>query len=199
MDKSVQKIMVVEDSADLCEKIKFKLMKHGFNVTATASSGNEAIHNAIYSKPDLILMDIKLIGKIDGIEAAEKINKKINIPIIFLTAYSDEDFLKRAEKIAPYGYILKPFREQDLIITIKMAIVKHKNDEKKNKKIKEEFRNVFSSKTIPICARCKGIRDVEGCWHTVEEYFRLTSNLSFSHSLCPSCYRDLYPEYANQN
>lgn len=190
------KIMIVEDSNELQDKIKLKLSKNGFDVVNVVASGNDAIRRALCSCPDLILMDIMLEGKMDGIETAKKINKKIDVPIIFLTAYSDEDFIKRAEKLAPYGYILKPFRERDLIISIKMAIAKHKEELKKHEKIKDEFYHIFSTKTIPICAKCKCIRDVEGHWHQVEDYFRLTSNISFSHSICPICFEDLYPEYA---
>jgi PAS domain S-box-containing protein len=90
------------------------------------ASGEEAIHKAGETQPDLVLMDIMLKGYQDGVEAARQIFARFNIPVVYLTAYTDETTLQRAKVTEPYGYILKPFEERELHIAIEMAIYKHK-------------------------------------------------------------------------
>jgi len=93
-----------------------------------ANNGKDAVEKIIEVKPDLVLMDIMIKGNMTGIEVSEKIKERINIPVIFLTAYADEGTLSRAKITEPYGYILKPFKEIDLHSTIEMAVYKHQKD-----------------------------------------------------------------------
>jgi CheY-like chemotaxis protein len=117
--------LIVEDEKILAMGLKKKLEKLGFSVTDLASSGAEAIESVKKVQPDLVLMDIVLKGAMDGIETAEFIVNLHDIPIIYLTAYADDEMLARAEKTCPYGYILKPYKDSELKANIKMAVYKH--------------------------------------------------------------------------
>ena len=119
------RILVVEDESIVALHIKSTLESAGYTVPALASSGEEAIQRAADTHPDLVLMDIKLRGPMDGIQAAEQIRTRFNIPVIYLTAFADEATLQRAKITEPFGYLLKPFEEPELQISIEMALHKH--------------------------------------------------------------------------
>ncbi|MEL4306265.1 response regulator [Methanococcoides sp. LMO-2] len=121
-------ILVVEDENIVALSIKKKLELMGYSVIDTASSGEDAIVKADLFYPDLVLMDVMLRGEMDGIEAAKMIREKFDIPVIFLTAYTDDKTLERAKLAEPYGYISKPFKEQDLKSNIEMALHKHEKE-----------------------------------------------------------------------
>ena len=118
-------ILVVEDEAIVATGIQNMLKSLGYAVSAVASSGKDAIKKAAEKRPDLVLMDIVLEGDIDGIEAAEQIRTRFNIPVVYLTAYADEATVQRAKMTAPYGYLLKPFNERELHAAIEIALYKH--------------------------------------------------------------------------
>jgi two-component system, response regulator PdtaR len=128
------KILVVEDERITAEDIKSGLESAGYQVPALVSSGKDAVEKAGELKPDLVLMDIKLKGKMDGIEAAGKIKLLYDIPVIYLTAYSDEYTVERAKITEPSGYILKeetgmvkkPFEESELHTAIETTLYRHK-------------------------------------------------------------------------
>ncbi len=119
---SKAQILVVEDDGIVAMDIKNSLKKLGFSVSAIVSYGEEAIEKVETDKPDLVLMDIMLKGDMNGIEAAGRIRSKFNIPIVYLTAYADEDTLERAKLTMPFGYVLKPFEDRDLKVAIEMAL-----------------------------------------------------------------------------
>lgn len=121
-------ILVVEDENIVALSIKNKLELMGYSVVGTASSGEDAVIKADLFYPDLVLMDVMLRGEMDGIDAAGKIREKFDIPVIFLTAYTDDSTLERAKLAEPYGYISKPFKEQDLKSNIEMALHKHEKE-----------------------------------------------------------------------
>ena len=116
------KIMIVEDEEIVAADIQTSIEKMGYAVCAMASSGLEAIQKAGLTQPDLALMDIVLKGSMDGIEAAAQIKKLYKIPVVYLTAFGDDGILQRAKISAPYGYIIKPFRDRDLQIAIEISI-----------------------------------------------------------------------------
>ena len=122
-------IMVVEDEAIVAEDIQTRLTSLRYAVSAVVSSGDEAIAKAGETRPDLVLMNIRLKEDMDGIEAAEEIRARFDIPVVYLTAYADEDTLQRAKITEPCGYIIKPFQERELHIAIEMALYKHKAEE----------------------------------------------------------------------
>nr|WP_319373868.1 response regulator [uncultured Methanobacterium sp.] len=122
------KILVVEDERILALSLKKKLEKLGYTVTGTVSTGEDAIENAKNNEPDLVLMDIVLKGEIDGIETAAIINDLQDVPIVYLTAYADDEIIKRAVDTCPYGYIMKPYKDREIKANIEMALHKHKVD-----------------------------------------------------------------------
>jgi PAS domain S-box-containing protein len=122
---SETKILVVEDEAITGMDIRRSLTEMGYSVIAIATTGELAVRKAGELHPDIILMDIMLAGKMNGIEAAELIKEQLRIPVVYLSAYSDDTFLARAKLTEPFGYILKPFRELELKTTIEMALYKH--------------------------------------------------------------------------
>ena len=123
-------IMVVEDEKIVALEIVEILKSFGYGVPALASSGEEAIQKIDEVQPDLVLMDIKLSGKMDGIEAAEKVRTQFGVPVVYLTAYADENTLQRVKISEPYGYLLKPFDEKELHTNIEMALYKSQMERK---------------------------------------------------------------------
>lgn len=121
----VTNILVVEDESIVSKDIQMSLKKLGYNVVGAANTGEKAVDLALELKPNLVLMDIMLKGEMTGIDAAAQIKEKLNIPVIFLTAYADESTLNKAKVTEPYGYIIKPFKEVDIHTSIEMALYKH--------------------------------------------------------------------------
>ena len=192
------RILVVEDEGIVALNIQSSLESLGYDVPVVVASGEEAIEEAERTRPDLVLMDIMLEGEWDGVEAAEQIRQRFNIPVIYLTAYADENTLQRAKIAEPFGYLLKPFEERELHTTIEIALYKHKAEEEREKLIGELAYALAEIKTLrgilPICSSCKKIRDDEGYWNQLEVYIQEHSNALFSHSFCPECAKKLYPE-----
>ncbi|MEG4202010.1 ATP-binding protein [Microcoleus sp. Pol12A5] len=129
-------ILVVEDEVIVAQDIAGRLKKLGYAVTATVSSGEEAIQKAIENPPDLVLMDIVLKGDMDGVTAAEKIRINRNVPTVFLTAYADDKTLERAKLTDPFGYIIKPFQQNDLRVAIEIALHRHEIETKMRESLK---------------------------------------------------------------
>jgi two-component system cell cycle sensor histidine kinase/response regulator CckA len=121
-------ILIVENEAIVAADLASKLKRLGYDVAGTAAGGEEALTLADDLQPKLILMDIRLDSTMDGIEAAELIRGRNDIPVIYLTAYSDSATLARAKLTGPFGYILKPFEERDLATQIELALYKHQAD-----------------------------------------------------------------------
>ncbi|MCK5153200.1 MAG: response regulator, partial [Spirochaetales bacterium] len=115
-------IFLVEDEAIVALDLKNNLERLGYNIIGSATSGEEALAIFEKLKPDLVILDIKLQGPLDGIDTAAIINKRYKIPFIFLSAYSDEGIIERAKHVEPYGYIIKPFGSNNLRTSIEMAI-----------------------------------------------------------------------------
>ena len=111
---SAYNIMVVEDEAVICLRLKHTLTKMGYNVAGLAYSGEEALEKIRRLKPDLVLMDIMIPGTLDGIAVAEIVKSELDIPVVFLSAYSKKDIIERSKQAEPYGYIVKPFQDYEL-------------------------------------------------------------------------------------
>ena len=119
------KLLIVEDENIVAMDIEATVKSLGYHVVGRASRGEEAIEKALTHRPDLVLMDIRLKGQMDGIQAAEAIRAKIGVPVVFLTAYADDPTLQRAKLAEPYGYLLKPFDEKELRMAIEVALHKY--------------------------------------------------------------------------
>ncbi|GAB6056624.1 methanogen output domain 1-containing protein [Methanobacterium alkalithermotolerans] len=133
------RVLVVEDESIVAMGIKHKLQNLGHSVVDMVATGEDAIKSARENHPEIILMDIVLKGEIDGIEATQIIRKKQDIPVIYLTAYADEEMLSRAKVTEPYGYIIKPFKSSEINANIEMAIYKHASSKKQNEILKKRI------------------------------------------------------------
>ncbi len=142
--QKAKKILVVEDEAIIAKDLQWRLEGMGYEVPAVVASGEEAITKALEFKPDLVLMDIMLLGSMDGIEAANQIRSQIDTPLIYLTAYADEEILERAKISEPFGYLIKPIGDRELRSNIEITFYKH-NIEQKLKKNEKWLSTVLTS------------------------------------------------------
>jgi len=122
------RILIVEDDAILAAHLEQTLIQLGYQVTDMAATGKSAVKKAGEQEPDAILMDIRLRGEMNGIQAAEEIHKLINIPVVYLTAYTDEMLLQQAKLTSAYAYLAKPVRDHELHASLEMALYKHKTE-----------------------------------------------------------------------
>ncbi|ULA60373.1 MAG: Putative Response regulator [Nitrospira sp.] len=121
-----EKILIVDDEVVVAEDIRRQLRSLGYIVVGVVASGSEAVDLAGEHRPDLILMDIKLKGPLDGIDAARTIQARYGTPVIYLTAFSDEDTLERARHTLPLAYLIKPFVSSDLRAALELALFRHR-------------------------------------------------------------------------
>ncbi|MBN1315969.1 MAG: PAS domain S-box protein [Anaerolineales bacterium] len=124
--KNNARILVVEDQILIGKEIQNTLIDLGYSVPLIASSGIEAIEKTKSLKPDLVVMDIVLNGEMDGVSAAKVIQKEFNIPVVYLTGYTDDETLHQAQISEPFGYVVKPFNTQELHTNIQVAIYRHR-------------------------------------------------------------------------
>ncbi len=178
-------ILIVEDEVLICELTRRTLMNLGYRVLDPVHSGEDAVTAAGNHKPDLILMDIALQGEMDGITAAQKIHDMYEIPIIYVSGHANDSLLERAKPTEPYAYILKPFNDRELHMSIELAIYKHKHRH-------DSYLALSKKGIIPICSQCKKIRDENGEWQHIVKFIQENSNILFTHGLCPECFAQLY-------
>jgi diguanylate cyclase len=117
--------LIVEDEILIAEELKQRLSLLGFSVIAAVDSAEEGIAIATRERPDLVLLDIRLKGKKDGVQAAKEIRQKVNVPLVYLTAHSDRLTVDRVKETEYDGFLLKPFREHELQTTIEIAMQRH--------------------------------------------------------------------------
>lgn len=119
------KILIVEDEGIVAFNLQQRLQHMGYCITGLAESGAEGLALVSQERPDLVLMDIHIKGEMDGIELASALNRDFDLPIVYLTAYSEDATLERARGTRPYGYLIKPFSERELHATVQMALERH--------------------------------------------------------------------------
>jgi DNA-binding response OmpR family regulator len=127
-DKKATRILIVEDVANVATVLKARLETFGYEICDVVNTGQKAIDGTIRCKPDLVLMDIMLEGAMTGIEAATEIQKKVSVPIIYLSCLSDDQVMDRAIETNPYGYIVKPYDSAELRFSIENALRKHQQE-----------------------------------------------------------------------
>jgi FOG: CheY-like receiver len=184
-DKMEARVLIVEDERILAIGMKRKLENAGYIVTGTASSGEEAVENVKETNPDIVLMDIVLKGNMDGIEAAHRIINLYNIPVIYITAYADEEILERAMITEPYGYLLKPFNLSELRANIKMALYKHKLETERKELIKNRVMDDYYQFMI------NGMGELEYHQHDVKNTLLKTFEESFEGKMKPKFEKEL--------
>lgn len=185
------KILVVEDEAITAANLEMSLKDMGYEVAGVAYSGEEAVMKAEAHRPDLVLMDIMLSAEMNGIEAAEILRSRYDTPVIYVTAYGDDEIIERAKMTEPFGYIMKPVEDRELRIAIEMALYKHRMEIERQRLTRELQSALAQIKTLkglmPICAWCKRIRNDRGYWDELEKYIEEHTDASFTHSICPDC------------
>ena len=191
------KILIVEDEVVAGIALMEKLRKLGYQVHENVIQYGEDVVDAVeQATPDLILMDINLKGDMKGTKAALTVQNKYDLPIVFLTAHSDEKILAEAKHSSPYAYLKKPARIDDLRVCLEITLHKARIDRENKRLIAELQAALDEVKTlrglIPICSHCKNIRDDKGYWHTVEAYIQQHSDASFSHGICSKCIKKIY-------
>jgi PAS domain S-box-containing protein len=129
------RILIVEDEQRIARVLKATLEHRGYQVVGSAATGEDAVEMAAELRPDLALMDIVLSGRMDGIEAAAVIRSSYAIPVVYLTAHAAPDLLERAKVTEPFGYVLKPFRSDELLAAVQMALYNHQVE----RRLKESF------------------------------------------------------------
>lgn len=195
MSKST--IMIVEDEVILAADLSDNLESMGYNVMPIVRTGEDALSRIEESKPDLVLMDIKIVGGMDGIETADAIKKNDGPPVIFLTAFASDELIERAKLTEPFGYLVKPVDYKELKMTIEISLYKAALEKERDELLQklqaanDEVKKLQSF--IPICSNCKKIRDDKGYWEQVEHYMSEHYDATFTHSVCPECIKVLYP------
>jgi DNA-binding response OmpR family regulator len=134
MNSYEPRALIVEDETLIAEELTERLERFGFLVIAAVDSAEEGIQIATTQHPDLVLMDVRLRGEKDGVQAAAEIRQQVDVPVIYLTAYSDRSTLDRAKDTDPYGYVVKPFHERELEVTIELAMHRHAIEKAKARK-----------------------------------------------------------------
>jgi PAS domain S-box-containing protein len=124
------RVLIVEDKRVVARDVGEHLTRLGYSVAGVTASGEEAVRLAEGLRPDLVLMDIRLEGDTDGVEAARQIRERLGLPVVYLTAYADAETLQRAKVTEPFGYVLKPFEERELRTVIEIALYKHQAERK---------------------------------------------------------------------
>lgn len=169
---SETKILIVEDELIVAEDLKSTLESLQYSISAMADSGAKAIEEVEKEPPDLVLMDIMLHGEMDGIEAAEQIQSRFHVPVVYLTAYTDKNLLKRARVTGAFGYVIKPFEEKALHTTIEIALYKSKM-EKELRRAKEEAEEAtkLKDKFVSLVAH-----DLRAPFSTILGFIKLIMN-----------------------
>jgi len=190
MDSNKKKILIVEDEHIIAMEIRGRLEELGYCVTDTVNSKEAAIESTKSNPPDLVLMDIMLGHEMSGLDAAEYIHEHYDIPVVFLTAYSDEKTLARAKRAEPFGYILKPLDEREIRSTIEISLYKHEM-EKKLKASEEWFSTtlkcigdaVITTDTKgsvvfinPIAEKLTGWSQKEAMGQDIKKVFQITND-----------------------
>ena len=169
----VRNILVVEDEIIVAEDIRRRLTEMGFAVSGVVCTGEDAIREVSRTVPDLVLMDIFLRGKMDGIEAAEILGKRFHVPVVFLSASADPNTLERAKHADSFGYLLKPFDEREMESTIEMALSKHAM-ERRLQESEVRFRLLYEDAPLPYQSLGEDARllDVNKSWLDALGYSR---------------------------
>ena len=132
----MSKILVVDDEAIITMQLEERLTAMGYTVAGMAASGEDAVDKARRIRPDLVLMDIVMPGKMNGIEAAKIVTQELDIPVVFVTSYADDAIIEKAKSVRPYGYIVKPFNELEIKAAIEVALFRKATEREEQKLIK---------------------------------------------------------------
>jgi len=182
---SAPRVLIVEDETVVALSIKTKLSTLGYEVSGIEVTGEDAVAHVLERSPDVVLMDIRLEGDMDGVQAAEKIREISDVPVIYLTAYTDENTLARAKGTTPYGYIIKPMEDRELRTGIEMALSRHELEarERENRQWLEAIMKSIGEAIIavdgdekikfmnPLAQRITGVSQDQALGRDLEEVY----------------------------
>lgn len=198
-DHSRKNILIVDDKPENLTVLWQILTDQGYMIRPVLS-GEVALKTIQASTPDLILLDIVMPG-MDGYEVCAQLKADIrtkDIPVIFISALNEIEDKMRAFSEGGVDYISKPFHTEEVLARVKTHLTLHSlvnNLEKKNIELQRALDEVKQLRgMLPICAKCKKIRDDKGYWNNLESYIEKHSDASFSHGMCPDCSDELYGE-----
>ena len=143
------RILIVDDEVLVTRDLSAQLVELGYEPVEICTLGEEAVAVAERLRPDLVLMDIQLAGGMDGISAAQLIRDQLSLPVVFLTAFTEVETLNRAKLTEPFGYIIKPFDDRELLTVVEMALYKHQA-EMKLRASEERYRLLFDHNPLPM-------------------------------------------------
>ncbi|MBU0680805.1 MAG: response regulator [Proteobacteria bacterium] len=196
------RVLVAEDNQVVAELIKQSLAKIGFEMIGLAITGSQAVEMTIALCPDVVLMDIEM-PDLDGLEATKQIQRRQPTPVVILTIHEGEDLIEKASEVGASAYLTKPPKVQEIERAIIMALARHGDLMecwRLNRELEKALKEIKELQGIlPICSSCKKIRDDKGYWNQIESYFRLHSEIGFTHSICPDCAALLYPDFNPYN
>jgi PAS domain S-box-containing protein len=175
------RVLVVEDDLVVVRDLRARLAVLGYEAVGSTRDGGEAVRLAGELHPDLVLMDIRLGGAVDGVAAAQRIRDRFGLPVVYLTGHADEETLARAGPTEPFGYVLKPFDERDLRVVVEMAVYKHRA-ETRLRDSERNFRDLFQANPDPMwvfdprTGRCLEVNGaaVSGYGYSRDEFFTMT-------------------------
>lgn len=192
-------ILIVDDVPKNLQVLGNILNKNGYKISA-ALNGEQALKIIDKAKPDLILLDIMMPGMsgFDVIKKIKSIDEIKEIPVIFLTAKTEKEDVIQGIELGAVDYLTKPFNSTELLARVKNHLeLKLSRDRlrKLNHDLQKALDEIKTLKgLVPICANCKKIRDDDGFWQEVEHYVAAHTEAEFSHGICPTCMKKLYPE-----
>ena len=189
-------ILIVNDNISESEKLKSSLESNDYKVF-TAVSSEKAVNIFEKYKSDLIIIDLTQNDEFSEIVTATEIHNTYGIPILFLTSSSNPDIFRNALTAEPFGYITKPYTNNQILISIEISLY-HAHKENDQQKAIQELLGKIEKKQLdrllPICSHCKKIRDEDGLWHEIEDFFNDLLEVNFTHSICADCLIKHYPE-----
>ncbi len=192
------RILIVEDEAVIAMELEERVTAMGYEPVGLAETDQEALELAAAQRPDICLMDINIRGERDGIEVAGTLRTSLDIPSIFITAYSDDSRITRAAAAFPFAYLTKPITDRELRAALEIGLYRQRSErelaayrqrlERSNEELRQSLERIQQLEALlPVCAWCKDIRDDEGQWTGVFDYLRTRAGYTTSHVICPRC------------
>jgi response regulator NasT len=190
------RVVIAEDDSFVAEVIAADLATAGLTVAGHAFDGEQAVAMTAALQPDVVLLDVRM-PKVDGLAAAAAIQEQCPTPVVILSAFDEQRLVEQGADAGIGAFVTKPSSAAELLRAITVARARFA-DLARLRRMNTELREALASVRtlsgfLPICAKCKKIRDERGGWHSVELYVSAHSSAHFSHSLCPACVGELYP------